>query len=191
MGPTVSFDDLTDEQLALTAAERDSADEGRARSAFESLYGRHARLLIAFLASRVARSEIEDVHQVVWLKVWQALPGGFQGGNFRAWLHQIARNYLIDRQRKRTDEELADGFDQADAKSIQPLKSLLLRERSEALQRCLETLEPAMAQIIAARLAGEDYEEICARTKMTPAQAHKLFHRAKQELLACAEGALA
>jgi DNA-directed RNA polymerase specialized sigma24 family protein len=48
-----------------------------------------------------------------------------------------------------------------------------------------------MAQIIAARLAGEDYEEICARTKMTPAQAHKLFHRAKQELLACAEGALA
>jgi RNA polymerase sigma-70 factor (ECF subfamily) len=181
----------TDEELAQVAAERDpGGQDGRARQAYELLYGRHARLLIAFLATRVNRSEIEDVHQEVWLKVWKALPTGFQGGNFRAWLHQIARNYLIDRSRKRPVESIPEEIDLADDRSIQPLKRMLMHERSEALQRCLEKLGPDLAAIVAARLAGENYEEICARANLAPAQAHKLFHKAKLLLAQCVEDSL-
>lgn len=181
----------TDEELAQVASERDpGGQDGRARQAYELLYSRHARLLIAFLATRVNRSEIEDVHQEVWLKVWKSLPTGFQGGNFRAWLHQIARNYLIDRSRKRPVESIPEEIDLADDRSIQPLKRMLMHERSEALQRCLEKLGPEMAAIVAARLAGENYEEICVRANLTPAQAHKLFHKAKLLLAQCVEDSL-
>ena len=38
----------------------------------------------------LAAAEFEDLHQKVWVRVWGHLPDGFRGGNFRAWLFQVA-----------------------------------------------------------------------------------------------------
>ena len=56
-------------------------------------------LLRAFLLARVARSEVDDLDQLAWLRVWKSLPDA-DPGPFRAWLFQIARNALIDHSRK-------------------------------------------------------------------------------------------
>jgi serine phosphatase RsbU (regulator of sigma subunit)/DNA-directed RNA polymerase specialized sigma24 family protein len=75
-----------------------------AHEAFEELYRRHARRLLAFLAARVQRGELDEVHQAVWLRVWERLssPAGILGSRdsgFSAWLYQFARRHLRARSR--------------------------------------------------------------------------------------------
>jgi DNA-directed RNA polymerase specialized sigma24 family protein len=74
--------------------------------AFEELYRRHASRLLAFLAARVKRSDLDEVHQDVWLRVWERLPAqmrtpGWRDSDFSAWLYQVTRRYLIERSREK------------------------------------------------------------------------------------------
>lgn len=179
----------TDEQLAARISVRDESPGQweRAQHDFEDLYSRHARKLLAFLAGRVRRSDLEDVHQAVWERVWQHLPRQFKGGNFRAWLHQIARNHLIDRSRKKTTDELPDETGFTDDRVQQPEDVMIEQERMQALDRCLDQLDDEAARLVRARLAGESYDEICADMNLKPARAHKLFHQAKELLSVCVQ----
>src|SRR5258705_157078 len=81
--------------LAMQAARR--RDLPAAQAAFAALYEHPSRSLVAFIATRVGRSDVDDTHQAVWLKVWGSLPSRFDGRQFRGWLFQIARNEIIDR----------------------------------------------------------------------------------------------
>ena len=144
----------------------------------------------AFLAARVHANDVEDVHQAVWERVWQHLPDGFRGGNFKAWLYRIARNYLLDQGRRRPTETVADAEFLADERQPSPLERLLDEERKRALERCLGKLEGELAALVRARLGGEGYEEICARLGWPLHRAHRLFHSAKEQLHTCVERAL-
>ena len=181
-------DVTTDEQLAAVLARRGESDRAwqLAQDACRSLYDRHARLLLAFLTPRVGVHDAEDVQQLVWQRIWQSGAGGFQGGNFRAWLYQIARNAVIDLARKKKHESLGD-VEPADSRPQDAGARLEQEERSQALSHCLEKLEEAMALLVRARLAGESYDAVCARMQLTPARAHKLFHTAKEQLQTCME----
>src|SRR5262245_27938839 len=99
--PALDTDD--DEALAGIIAARQASPQAlrNAQDACRTLYQRHARMLLAFLAARLPPHECEDVHQVVWQRVWEHLPTSFQGGNFAAWLFQIARRLVIDQVRKK------------------------------------------------------------------------------------------
>jgi RNA polymerase sigma-70 factor (ECF subfamily) len=181
----------TDEELAAACARRaDSALARRqAEDAFRTLYDRHARRLLAFLGGRVERVVVEDVHQDVWAKVWQAAPAGFRGGNFRAWLFQIARNAVIDHQRKRKPEPLGDERAVIDHRQF-PGPGDIEADRRAALAKCLERLERAdakAAELVRSRVAGESYDAICARTGTPPDQAYRAFNQAKARLQACVE----
>ena len=61
----------------------------------------------------------------------------------------------------------------------------LEEERRKRLAECLKRLDSESAAIVRARLAGEGYEELCARLGLTPARGHKLFHTAKTRLQDC------
>jgi RNA polymerase sigma-70 factor (ECF subfamily) len=176
----------TDESLAATAARRGSRPEVElARRAFADLYQRHGPPLLAYLKARVAPADAEDVLQEVCLRVWQHLPQNFAGGNFRAWLYQIAANYLIDRGRKKKPGRLADEGSVPDRRPGDPARHLVARERQELLAICLEKLAPRAGELVKARLAGESYDNVCPRLGLSAAQAHKLFHQAKDELQKC------
>jgi RNA polymerase sigma factor (sigma-70 family) len=183
----------SDEELASAIAKREQSEQSMraAKDACSELFARHARKLLAFLAARVQRSDLEDIHQGVWERVWQHLPSGFRGGNFRAWLHQVARNYIIDLGRKKRADLLNGGEELPDERRGRPDERLLEEERAIALGRCLERLETSAATIVRARLSGESYEDICPRLGLKTAQAHKLFHQAKEQLRLCVERALA
>ena len=58
------------------------------------------------------------------------------------------------------------------------------------LESCVRRLEPPLANVIRARLAGEDYAAICREFNVTAPQAHKMLHRAKRLLQACVERTL-
>ena len=184
-------DSLTDEEMADLIKSRDDSTTAmhRANSSFERLYERHGRLLLAFLSSRVNRSDLEDVHQSVWQKIWQYIPTQFRGGSFRAWMYQIARNHLIDLRRKKQPDELSESVDPADHSSS-PDEPLADQERQEILSRCLGRLKEEMADIVRSRLSGEDYSEICTRLQIKTSRAHKLFFQAREQLTGCVQKAM-
>jgi RNA polymerase sigma-70 factor (ECF subfamily) len=195
MAKTVPETSRSDDDLIALIVRRESggsrAELGpAAREAFDTLYRRHAPLLLAFISSRVPSSDRDDLHQDVWQRVWKHLADQYHGGNFRAWLHQVARRLIIDQVRKRRSEALADVETIPDGRGEVPDDRLIEDERSEALRRCLDKLPDTAAAVVRARLAGEDYSSFCKRLGLKAADAHKLFHRAKNQLKSCVERAL-
>ncbi len=178
----------TDRHLFSIIAVRDESPGHwrEAEAAYGQLYSDHARMLLAFLSSRVKRSELDDVNQEIWSRVWQHLPQKFDGDNFRAWLFRIARNYIIQESRKRRPD-LAEDLGMVTANEDTPDHQLVERERMEILNRCLSKLEEKLADLVRLRLGGESYEDICERIGLPPARAHKLFHTAKTQLTTCVE----
>ncbi len=183
---------MSDEQLAALVAARDeSARAGdEAKRAFAELFDRHARKLLAFLASRARRSDLDDVHQEIWQRVWQSLPTSFKGGSFRAWLHQIARNHLIDVSRRKKADQLGEEVQFSDPNSRPPDELMLEAERMQILQGCLQRLGEKLAGLVKARLNGDEYDAICEQLHIAPSQVYKLYHQAKSQLATCVERAL-
>jgi RNA polymerase sigma factor (sigma-70 family) len=185
--------ETTDEELAATCARRDDSPLHRrlAETAFHALYDRHARRLLAFLGGRVEMAVLDDVTQDVWEKVWRTLPTGFRGGNFRAWIHQIARNVVIDHLRKKRCEPLPDAGNLIDHRQPESARSVEA-DRRDALARCLQKLERAnarVADLVRRRVAGESYVAYCGRTGIPTDKAYRAFHQAKAHLQACVEQA--
>ena len=166
--------------VAPAPVESDPADAEE----FLELYEEHARPLLAWLAARVARSDLDDVHQEIWTKVWAKKRQSFQGGNFRAWLFTVARNHLADRREKKpatplmTDPEAPH----VDAAQPTPIAIAIDRERHELLTRCLARLSEVQRRVVEMRLAGGDYESIAETLEITSAQAHSHFFAAKRKL---------
>jgi RNA polymerase sigma factor (sigma-70 family) len=179
----------TDEQLAARIARpRESAAHLRdAQDACRELYQRHARPLLAFLAGRVARADLEDAHHAVWLRVWEKLPTQFDGRHFRGWLFQIARNHLIDQARRQRPDLTAETDDWAAANTDRPDERLLEEERRLVLERCLKKMDEVLAALIRGRLGGEGYPELCRRLSLPAERAHRLFHQAKDQLQTCVD----
>jgi len=192
-----SDDDIapTDEQLTEVIAKRDWSREAwqQAQDACAQLYQRHARKLLVFLAARGNKSDAEDIAQKVWQQVWQRLPESFHGGNFRAWLYQIARNSLIDHGRKMRPDQLGEDNPPMAREADRPDVVLAEQERLTILSRCLEKLrsqDAQSAELVRSRLAGESYPDLCKRLGIKPERAHKMFHLAKENLQRCVERSL-
>src|SRR4051812_17961733 len=83
----------TDDDLATRAGRRD-------RTAFHILVDRHARPLAASLLRQLPADDAEDVLDDVLLYAWRAA-NTYQGGNYRAWLFQIARSFLAKSEHAR------------------------------------------------------------------------------------------
>jgi len=99
----VSTPEVTDGTLIKRVAAHE-------REAFEELYGRYARPVLGLALRRLGdRGRAEDSVQEVFAAVWRSAssydrargPGG-------AWLYTIARNAIVDAQRRRPAPTMAD-----------------------------------------------------------------------------------
>ncbi len=175
----------SDEQLAaiLIDRNRDDASFERATSAFTELYERHSRWLLSYLAGRVKWHDLDDVHQVVWQRVWERVETGFRGGRFQVWLFFIARNHLIDLGR-RLKMELLNEFTSSTlmAPGNGPEQAMEEADEQAALERCLSKLGGEAAEVAMRRLRGESYETITTKLAITRGKAYKLLRQARVAL---------
>ena len=172
-------DSRTDEELA-----KDVCEASVPADAFHALYERHASGLLAYLASRVPRDELDDRHQEIWTKAWQSLTNKTFTGHFRGWLFTVARNTLIDRSRRKTMPTVS-GTEEMVVDQQDPLHQLLDEERYRAFSECLGALSEIDNAIIRGRLEGSTYEEISVSAGIRVERAHRVFHDSKKQLTDC------
>jgi len=178
----------SDEELARTiaAGESSAASPESVRAAFEELYQRYGRLILAFLTARVRDATVaQDLSQDIWCRVWKSLPTSFHGGQFRAWLYEIARNRLIDETRKRKTAQLPEELDPV-APTGGPRE--LDEERRDAFRDCYSRLDGERQKVVQLRLAGRSHDEIGAELGINSNTVMTRFHRAKKDLADCMQG---
>jgi len=138
----VSAPEVTDGALI----ERVAAEE---RDAFEELYRRFARPVLGFALRRLGdRGRAEDSVQEVFASVWRSAssydrergPGG-------AWLYTIARNAIVDAQRRRPAPTVADPPELVST-SATPDEEAEAAWDAWRVHRALETLPPHERTVI-------------------------------------------
>ena len=153
----VSVPEVTDGTLIERIAERE-------REAFEELYHRYARSVLGFALRRIGdRGRAEDSVQDVFAAVWRSAasydrkrgPGG-------AWLYSIARNAIVDAQRRRPAPTLADPPELVST-DLTPDEEAEASWNAWRVHRALETLPASERAVIdLAYFSGLSQSEVAA-----------------------------
>ena len=147
------------------------------RSAFGRLYQRYGRMVHGVLLARVARGQVEDLVQDVFLAALRRLDSLRDPARFGAWLAMIARHRATDfHRRKRETVEVTDDLQQPEE-----------RGHAEALAALgiLRSLPDAYRETLVLRLVeGMTGPEIAARTGMTEGSVRVNLHRGMKLLRA-------
>jgi len=160
-----------DEALARAAAAGD-------RSAYESIYRRHAPRLYAVVwrlcGGQAARAD--DVLQEAFIRAWRALPQFRFESSLGTWLHRLAVNAALMDLRGRPAE--------ADGEGDECLAELPGREACQSsridLERALETLPPrARAVLVLHDIEGWKHHEIAEELCMAVGSSKAQLHRAR------------
>lgn len=163
-----------DPDVGLVAAAREQPPAFLAL--FERVFG-YARVRIRDVAT------CEDVTSQVFATALAQI-GHFRGeGSFAGWLFQIARNAVIDAQRRPAPEPLSHQAALVADEDPGPEERLLALERVERLHRLVGELQPEQQHLIALRYgAGLAYDDIGEIVGAAPGTVRVRMHRILEEL---------
>jgi RNA polymerase sigma-70 factor (ECF subfamily) len=161
----------------------------------DEFFSRHADDLFYFCYRRLGSAEAaEEARSRIVLKAMKALES-FEphpenpGATFRAWVYRIARNDLIDAQRRfrpvhSLDRRDADGnrlHDPPDP-ARGPEEALIAHEADTRVREMLNRLPDTQRAIIELRLAGLRGDEIASTLGLTLSAVKSAQYRAYQRL---------
>jgi RNA polymerase sigma-70 factor (ECF subfamily) len=180
LGPNAS-----DEALIEAIAEGD-------RRAMELLYARHSVRVFRFVLRITANAaSAEDIVSEVFLDVWRRA-GAFQAkSQVSTWLLAIARNKTLSALRRRSEEQLDDGWAASIADPAEgPETAMNTKDRGAVIRKCLSQLSAAQREVIDLVYYHDKSVEEVAQIVGAPASTVKtrMFYarRRLQELLAAA-----
>ena len=182
---------MTEQELQLSTDQTQAFIAGDS-AAFQYICDLYGLQLIVFLRNRCRDAQIaDDIAQDVWLKAWKAR-SSFTNTSFRAWIFQIARNTLIDHQRRTSRRKETDGIENADF-ATEPGEFPQQREAElQALHDCLNEVGSDFVQALRMRLIEEkSTSEIAAEIGQTAGTVYSRIDRGKKQLKPCIEGKLA
>jgi len=142
----MTIDDEAIERLVAAAKDGDP-------EAFGALFDRYYGPVHRYVAARVGRpSDAEDLAQLVWVKVVEALPRYEQRGvPFGGWLFRLARNVVIDHVRTRRDHVTLDLALETSAADDGPDELAALRQELDSVAHALRRLTPEQREAIELR----------------------------------------
>ncbi len=145
-------------------------------TAFDELMRRHAPALFGFLLLRVRDRQLaEDLLQDVFVRMLGAVRRYRHRDRLRAWLFRIARNLVIDHERRRAglktvpaDAEMYPGSPGSPTLAevlpgpewMRPDRLAESRDEAQAAREALATLAPAQQEVFLLRQAGISFREI-------------------------------
>jgi RNA polymerase sigma-70 factor (ECF subfamily) len=145
-------------------------------SAFARLYDRYGRVVHALLLARVARDEVEDLVQDVFLTAWRRLGDLRDPAAFGGWIAMIARNRAADTHRRAAEfVELPETLASPDTASG--------AAEANAALAAIRSLPEAYRETLVLRLVeGLTGPEIAERTGLTAASVRVNLHRGMKML---------
>ncbi len=170
----------SDKELAQRIAKSDKA-------AMQTLYERYHDALFAFLRGRGAdAASAADTLQDTMLEIWRTSARYSGQASFKTWMFAIARNKLIDRNRRSARLSLVEEVPESADPDPNPEALAMAARDADRLRSCLGRLKLAHRHVI--RLAFfEDltYEEIADIEDVPKGTVKTRIYHAKQLLLRC------
>jgi RNA polymerase sigma-70 factor (ECF subfamily) len=160
------------------------AREG-SEKAFRKLVERYHPMAYAVVRGVLGdRSDVEDVAQEVFIKIFRGLPGFRGNAKFSTWVYTIARNEAINAVRKTDpagtsiEDVVVETPDEA-----RPDEQYRRKIRREHLERCLSEIDRDHRLVLELRYMGEmSYTEISDVTGLPIGTVKTYIHRAKVAL---------
>src|SRR3954471_10311949 len=131
--------DAEDVRLMRLTARGDTA-------AFEELIGRHQPLVLGTVARMLgSNSEVEDIAQQVFVRVWRSAPRYQPRAKFTTWLLKITRNLVFNEMRRTKrhahvpiqSETPGEDLPVKDEAVQSPAESLLEHELQQAIEQAI------------------------------------------------------
>jgi RNA polymerase sigma-70 factor (ECF subfamily) len=179
--------EIDDAELMLRTGNGDTA-------AFERLVERHQALVIGTVARMLgSNSDIDDVAQQVFIRVWKSASRYTPSAKFTTWLLTITRNLVFNeaRRRKRHPGIALDTHEGNESLSLPdqarsvPDEALLERELEAAIDRAILSLpERQRLALVLRRYEGKSYEEIADVLNLSVPAVKSILFRARSELRA-------
>ncbi|HEX8159339.1 MAG TPA: RNA polymerase sigma factor, partial [Solirubrobacteraceae bacterium] len=154
-------------------------------SAFEEIYDRHHRGILAFCRHMLgSREEAEDAVQHTFIAAYQSLIADDRQIALKAWLYTVARNRCLSLLRARREHDNIDG-----AETVVPATAGLSDEveQREDLRTLLVDLqrlpEDQRAALVLAELEAHSHDEIAVILDVRPAKVKALVFQAREGLM--------
>lgn len=154
-------------------------------AAFRELYRTYSRQVAAQLSGLVARSDLEDVLQEVFVEVFRSIRR-FEGRSaFTTWLYRVALNVAMKHRRKAARAPVAVGEDLPDTAdpNADPSGAAFSAERARRVEKILDQLAPKKRMVLVMHdLQGIDATEIAARVGSNVLTVRTRLFYARREL---------
>lgn len=160
--------------------------------AFERLIERHQTLVTGTVARMLGdNSEVEDIAQQVFVRVWKSARRYVPRAKFTTWLLKITRNLVFNelRRRKRHLHTPLQGAPEGEEMQLRdergqtPDASLLETELQRAIESAIQQLPETQRMAVVLRRYEElSYEEIAEVLDQTVPGVKSLLFRARTEL---------
>lgn len=183
-GPTPT--PATDRQAAAKLEEKRelTALVQRARrgdsAAQSELVQRYTRRVAGFVRGIIRQPDaVEDVTQMVFIKMFRRLSRLRDPGVFESWLFTLARNTGLDFIRRRSCRPATVGLDDQIYQIADPRNDAVMPEILAALDRALDRLNPIDRSLVTQFVAGDSYGEIATRAGLSLASVKVRLHRVR------------
>jgi RNA polymerase sigma-70 factor (ECF subfamily) len=163
-------------------------------AAFEALVERHQTLVLGTVARMLgSNSDVEDLAQQVFLRVWRSASRYVPRAKFTTWLLKITRNLVFNEMRRTKrqaqvpiqPEPASEELPIKDEAAQSPAESLLERELQQAIERAILELPPTQRMaLVLRRYEDRSYEEIAEILELSVPAVKSVLFRARTELRA-------
>lgn len=166
------------EKSALIAVVR-RAEAGE-HAAQGELVHRYTRRVAGFVRAIIRQPDaVEDVTQMVFIKMFRRLSRLRDPGVFESWLFTLARNTSLDFIRRRSCRPSTVALDEEVNQIADPANTNATSEILAALDRALSRLSPIDRSLVTQFVAGESYGSIAARAGLSLATVKVRLHRVR------------
>jgi RNA polymerase sigma-70 factor (ECF subfamily) len=178
--PTGPTDEARAELLALVRRARAGKSDAQAE-----LVQRYSRRLGGFVRGIIRQSDaVEDVTQMVFIKMFRRLSRLRDPAVFESWLFTLARNTALDFIRRRNCRPVTVGLDDQVYRIADPSNETAVPEILAALDRALLRLNALDRGLVSQFVRGDSYGEIARRAGISLASVKVRLHRVRPYLRA-------
>lgn len=176
-GPAVRRPPTADRAELVALVARAAADDAPAQA---ELVRRYTRRIAGLIRSVVRETEsVEDVTQIVFIKMFRRLARLRDPQVFEPWLFTLARNTAIDQVRRRRCRPSMVALTESSPQIVDEYQPQRYDEIVAVVERALLRLGPVDRRLVSMAVTGESYRAMATQTGLSLATVKIRLHRVR------------